>query len=74
MSRPKKEKVTGGWRKLCDEELHNVYSSSNIITVIKSRRVRLVLYVAYMGEMRNACSIRTGDKMLCGAFVCRWES
>jgi hypothetical protein len=37
---PKKEGVTGGWRKLHNEELHNLYSSQNIIRIIKSRRVK----------------------------------
>jgi hypothetical protein len=36
---PKREEVTGGWRRLHNEELHNLYSSPNIITVIKSRRM-----------------------------------
>jgi hypothetical protein len=37
---PKREKVTVGWRRLHDEELHNLYASPYIIRVIKSRRVR----------------------------------
>jgi hypothetical protein len=40
--RPKRDKVTGGWRKLHNEELHNFYSSPNIIMVIVSRRMRWV--------------------------------
>jgi hypothetical protein len=36
----RKEKVAGGWRKLHKEELHNLYSSSNIIRVINSRNMR----------------------------------
>jgi hypothetical protein len=47
---PKRDEVMGGWRKLRNEELHNLYSSPNIITVIKSRRVRLAGYVARMGR------------------------
>jgi hypothetical protein len=47
--------VRGGWRKL--HELHNLYSSSNIIKVTKSRRIRWVEQVACMREMRNACTI-----------------
>jgi hypothetical protein len=37
---PKRDRVTGGWRKLHNEELHNLYSSPSIIRVIKSRRMR----------------------------------
>jgi hypothetical protein len=37
---PKRDGVTGGWRKLHNEELHNLYSSSSIIRIIKSRRMR----------------------------------
>jgi hypothetical protein len=36
---PKGEEVAGGWRRLQNEELHNLYASSNIIRMIKSRRV-----------------------------------
>jgi len=43
----------GSWRRLHNEELHNLYTSS-IITVIKSRRMKWADYVACMGEMRNA--------------------
>jgi hypothetical protein len=37
---PKRDEVTGDWRKLHNEELHNLYSSPNIIRMIKSRRMR----------------------------------
>jgi hypothetical protein len=37
---PKRDEVTGGWRKLHDEELHGLYCSPSIIRVIKSRRMR----------------------------------
>jgi hypothetical protein len=37
---PKRDEVTGGWRKLHNEELHSLYSSPNIIRMIKSRRIR----------------------------------
>jgi hypothetical protein len=37
---PKKEEVAGGWRRLHNEKLHNLYTSSNIIKVVKSRRMR----------------------------------
>jgi hypothetical protein len=45
--------VTGGWRKLHNEELHNLYSSPSIIGIIKSRWMRWAGHVARMGEMRN---------------------
>jgi hypothetical protein len=56
---PKREKVVGGggWRTLHNEELHNVYTSRNIITVINSMRMRWTEHVARMGEMRYACKI-----------------
>jgi hypothetical protein len=43
---PKRHEVTGGWRKLHNEELHDLYSSPSIIKVIKSRRMRLTGHVA----------------------------
>jgi hypothetical protein len=43
---PKKDEVTGDWRKLHNEELHNLYSSPNIIRVLKLRRMRWAGYVA----------------------------
>jgi hypothetical protein len=49
---PKREEVTGGWRRLHNEELHNLYTSPYIIRVIKSRRMGWVGHVAHM-EMRN---------------------
>jgi hypothetical protein len=55
------DEVTGGWRKLHNEELHNVYSSPSIIRMIKSRSMRWAGYVARIGEKR----MRIG---------CWWES
>jgi transcription termination factor 2 len=52
--------VTGDWRKLYNEELHNLYSSLNIIRMIKSRRMRWAGHVARMGETRNAYRILVG--------------
>jgi hypothetical protein len=50
---PKRVGLTGGWRKLHNEELHNLYSSPSIIRTIKSRRMRWAEHVARMGEKRN---------------------
>jgi hypothetical protein len=47
---PKRDEETGGWRKLHNEELHNLYSSPSIIIVIKSRRMRWARHVARMGR------------------------
>jgi hypothetical protein len=55
-----RDEVTGGWRKLYNEELHNLYSSPSIIRMIKSRRIRWAGQVARMGERRNAYSILVG--------------
>jgi hypothetical protein len=49
--------MTGGWRRLHNEEFHNLYVSPDIIRVIKSRRLRWAGHVACMGEMRNAYRI-----------------
>jgi hypothetical protein len=57
---PKRDEMTGGWRKLHYEELHNLYSSPSIIRMIKSRKMRLAGHVARMGEKRNACKILVG--------------
>jgi hypothetical protein len=56
---PKRDEMTGDWRKLHNEELHNLYSSPDIIRVIKSRRMRWVGHVARM-EKRNAYKILVG--------------
>jgi hypothetical protein len=47
---PKRHEVTGDCRKLHNEEFHNMYSSPNIIRMMKSRRMRWVGHVARMGE------------------------
>ena len=50
---PKRDEVTGEWRKLHKEELKGLYSSPNIVRVIKSRRMRWAGHVACMGEGRG---------------------
>jgi len=50
---PKREEVTGGWKRLRNEELHNLYSSPNVTGVIKSR-MRWKAHVAPVGDVRNA--------------------
>jgi hypothetical protein len=52
--------MTGNWRKLHNEELHNFYSSPNIIRMIKSRRMRWAGYVERMGAKRTAYRILVG--------------
>jgi hypothetical protein len=59
---PKRDEVTGEWRKLHNKELHDLYSSSSIIKIIKSRRMRLAGYVARMGEKRNAYRLLVGKQ------------
>jgi hypothetical protein len=54
---PKREKVPGGWRTLHKGELHNLYTSPNIVRVIKSRKMGWVENIAYKGEMRNVYNI-----------------
>jgi hypothetical protein len=48
--RPKRDEVTGEWRKLRNEELNDLYCSSNIVRVIKSRRMKWAGHVACMGR------------------------
>jgi hypothetical protein len=50
---PKRDEVTGEWRKLHSEELHNLYSSPDIIRQVKSRRMRWAGHVARMGEEKK---------------------
>jgi hypothetical protein len=57
---PKRDEVTGEWRKLHNEELHNLYSSSDIIRQIKSRRMRWAGHVACMGEERKVYKVLVG--------------
>jgi hypothetical protein len=54
---PKRDEVTGGWRKLHDQELRDLYSKPSIIRIIKSRRMRCAGRVARMWEKRHACRL-----------------
>jgi hypothetical protein len=56
----KRDEVVGGLRRLCNEELHNLYSSLSIIRMIKSRRLRWAGHVACMVEKKNASRILVG--------------
>jgi hypothetical protein len=58
---PKTEKVAGDWRRLHNEELHNLYASPNINRVVKSRRMGGAGHVARIGEMTNSYSILFGN-------------
>ena len=57
---PSRDEVTGEWRRLHKEELNDLYSSPNIVRVIKSRRMRWVEHVARMGEERGAYRVLVG--------------
>jgi hypothetical protein len=57
---PKRDEVTGEWRKLHNGELHNLYSSPDIIRQVKSRRIRLAGHVARIGEERKVCKVLVG--------------
>jgi hypothetical protein len=57
---PKRDEVTGEWRKLHNEELHDLYSSPSIIRIIKTRRIRWVGHVVRMGEKRNMYRLLVG--------------
>ena len=73
---PKRDEVTGEWRKLHNEELKGLYSSSNIVRVIKSRRMRWAGHVAPMGEGRGVYRVLVGKpegKRPLGRPRRRWE-
>jgi hypothetical protein len=72
---PKKDEVTGAWRKLHTEELHDLCSSPSIIRIMKARRMRWSGHVARMGEKRNAYRLLVGmpeGKRSLGRLRRRW--
>ena len=74
--RPKRDEVTGEWRKLHNEELSDLYSLPNIVWVVKSRRMRWAGHVACMGEGRGVHRVlveKPEGKRPLGRPRCRWE-
>jgi hypothetical protein len=72
----KRDEVTREWRKLHNEELHNLYSSPDIIRQVKSRRMRWVGHVARMGKERKLYKVLVGKpegKRPLGSPRRRWE-
>jgi len=57
---PKRDEVTGEWRKLHNEELNDLYFSHNVFRVIKLRRMRWAGHVARMGEKRGVYRVLVG--------------
>jgi len=57
---PRRDEVTGEWRRLHNDELNDLYSSPNIVRVIKSRRMRWAGHVARMGEGRELYRVLVG--------------
>jgi len=57
---PRRDDVTGEWKRLHNEELNDLYSSPNIVRVIKSRKIRWAGHVARMGEERGVYSFLVG--------------
>jgi hypothetical protein len=73
---PKRDEMTGEWRKLHNEELHNLYLSPDIIRQVKSRRMRWAGHVARMGEERKVYKVLVGKaegKRPLGRPRRRWE-
>jgi len=74
--RPKRDEVRGEWRKLHNEKLNDLYSSPNIVWLIKSRRMRWAGHVARMGEKRGVYRALVGKperKRPLGRPRLRWE-
>jgi hypothetical protein len=58
---PRRDEVTGEWTQQHNEEPNDTYVSSNIVRVIKSRRMRWAGHVAHMGEMRDVYRVLVGQ-------------
>ena len=58
---PKRDGVTGEWRKLHNEELNDLYSSPNIVRMVKSRRMRWAGHVARVEEERGVRKVLVGE-------------
>ena len=72
---PRRDEVTGEWRRLNNEELNDLYSSLNTVRVTKSRRMRWAGHVARMGVEREAYRVLVGKpegKRKLGRPRCRW--
>jgi len=78
---PKRDEVTGKWRKLHNEWLNYLYCSANIVRVSKSRRMRWAGHVARMGERRGVCwdlvgnlreRVNVEDQGVDGRRILRW--
>jgi hypothetical protein len=73
---PRRDEVTGEWRKLHNDELNELYSLPNIVRVVKLRRMRWAGRVAHMGEERGVHRVLVGKpkgKRPLGRSSCRWE-
>ena len=74
--RPKRDEVTGEWRKLDNEELNGLYCSPDIVWVLKPRRTRWAKHVVHMGKMRGVYRVLVGKpegKRSLGRPRRRWE-
>jgi hypothetical protein len=72
---PKRDEVTGEWKKLHNEELRDLYFSPSIIRIIKSRKMRWAGHIARMWEKRNAYRLlvrKPEGKIPLGRPICRW--
>ena len=72
---PRRDEATGEWRRLHNDELNDLYSSPNVVWVIKSRRMRRAGYVALMGDERGVYRVLVGKpegRRPLGRPRCRW--